>query len=311
MKYNKEKNINQILTKDKGYKIYNNYRIFKNYDTNPSSKEEKKVENDDKLNNDNNINGYNKKFYNKSNINKYKTINSIFLKAKTNLNENENKSESKNKNSSNALLSKTINKTNSVPYINHRSEGNSINNIKKNTKKEKEEEKHLITSQVKIPLLISKNKTEQQKKKNSIPRNCITSKNRRKALSENKNIKYYNNNSRINMKISNNYQFKKITPLITNSNNDSNIISNVNNAKINNQKKRLTDIIGKGYEFNQTDIVNNKEIKNMSEKGKSFAYNRKLENKCHNLNSKQHNKNYHSLPKNRINQLKNFLLNLK
>ena len=303
LKYNKEKNINEILTKDKGYKIYNNYRIFKNYDTNPSSKEEKKVENDDKLNNDNNINGYNKKFYNKSNINKYKTINSIFLKAKTNLNENENKSESKNKNSSNALLSKTINKTNSVPYINHRSEGNSINNIKKNTKKEKEEEKHLITSQVKIPLLISKNKTEQQKKKNSIPRNCITSKNRRKALSENKNIKYYNNNSRINMKISNNYQFKKITPLITNSNNDSNIISNVNNAKINNQKKRLTDIIGKGYEFNQTDIVNNKEIKNMSEKGKSFAYNRKLENKCHNLNSKQHNKNYHSLPKNKRSDL--------
>lgn len=129
------------------------------------AKKKKKVENDDKLNNDNNINGYNKKFYNKSNINKYKTINSIFLKAKTNLNENENKSESKNKNSSNALLSKTINKTNSVPYINHRSEGNSINNIKKNTKKEKEEEKHLITSQVKIPLLISKNKTEQQKKK--------------------------------------------------------------------------------------------------------------------------------------------------
>ena len=40
LKYNKEKNINQILTKDKGYKIYNNYRIFKNYDTNPSSKEE-------------------------------------------------------------------------------------------------------------------------------------------------------------------------------------------------------------------------------------------------------------------------------
>ena len=303
LKYNKEKNINEIITKEKGYKIYNNYRIFKNYDTNPSSKEEKKVEIEDKLNNDNNMKGYNKKFYNKSNIKKYKTINSIFLKAKTNLNEIENKSESKNKNNSNILLNKTISKTNSVPYINHRSEGNSINNIKKSAKTEKE--KPLNNSQVKIPLLISKNKMEQQKKKSSIPRNCISSKNRRKALSENKNIKYYNNNSRINMKISNNYQFKKIAPLITNSNNDSSNVSNVkvNNSKINNQKKRLSDIIGKGYEFNQTDIVNNKEIKNLSEKGKSFTINRKLENKCHNLSSKMHNKNYHSLPKNKRSDL--------
>ena len=300
LKYNKEKNINELLTKDKGHKIYNNYRIFKNYDTNPSSiKEEKKVEIVDKLNNDNNFNGCNKKFYNKSNINKYKTINSIFIKAKTNLNEIENQNESKNKNNSNVLFNKTIkNKTNSVPYINHRSEGNSINNIKKNSK---EKEKPLNNIQVKIPQLISKNKMDQQKKKNSIPRNCISSKNRRKALSENKNIKY-NNNSRINMKISYNYQFKKIAPLITNSNNDINNISNVSNSKINNQKKRLSDIIGKGYEFNQTHTVNNKEIKNMSEKGKSFTLNKKLENKCHNLTSKQHNKNYHSLPKNKTNE---------
>jgi hypothetical protein len=105
------------------------------------------------------------------------------------------------------------------------------------------------------------------------------------------------------MKISNNYQFKKIAPLITNSNNDSNNISNISKAKINNQKKRLTDIIGKEYEFNQTDIVNNKEIKNMSQKTKSFTYNKKLESKCHNLSSKQHNKNYHSLPKNNKNQI--------
>jgi NIMA (never in mitosis gene a)-related kinase len=130
VKYNQNKDINELLPKNKGYKLYNNYRIFKNYDTNPSStaKDEKAKEQDDKLNNDNTNIGCNKKFYNKSNINKYKTINSNFLKSKAKINNLEDKSDSMNKNdNSTEKNNKTMNKQNSVPYINHRSEGNSSN----------------------------------------------------------------------------------------------------------------------------------------------------------------------------------------
>lgn len=89
MKY-KDRNIKDILPKNKEYKLSNdnNYRIFKNYDTNPSvNKEEKNIEKANKLFNDKLID---KKFYNKSNINKfkkYKTINYYFVKAKSNLEE--------------------------------------------------------------------------------------------------------------------------------------------------------------------------------------------------------------------------------
>ena len=305
VKYTKEKNINELLPKNKGYKIYNNYRIFKNYDTNPSSNKEEKInkEIDNKLYNDQNANGYNKKFYNKSNINKFKSINRIFLKAKSNLNEMAEKSESINKNIANNTINKTINKTNSVPYINYRSEGNSINNMKKNTKKEKE--KISSNNHIKIPLLISKNKVEQQDIKIDIPRNCISAKARRKPMSENKKIKDINKNQRINIKNFNNYQYKKITPLITNSNNDNNSISNTNAKVNNNPKRRLSDVVGLG--FNQTDIDNNnnKDINITSEKGKSIIYNKKTDSKYYfNLNSKQNNKNFHSLSKNKKNEKK-------
>ena len=298
VKYNQNKDINELLPKNKGYKLYNNYRIFKNYDTNPSSsKDEKTKEINDKLNNDNNNIGYNKKFYNKSNINKYKTINSNFLKSKSKINNLEDKSDSLNiNNNSNNQISKTINKQNSVPYINHRSEGNSTN-------KKKEKENSINNKEIKIPLLISKNKNDQQKQKpnnnnKNIPRNCISAKSRRKALSENKNLKYYKNNinPRINIKNFNNQQYKKITPLNTNTNNNDSINNNINN----NQKKRLSDIVGYGYDSNQTDIEN-KETNNTSEKGKSFTYNKKSENKFHfNLSSKPH-KNFHSLSKTKKN----------
>ena len=297
VKYNQNKDINELLPKNKGYKLYNNYRIFKNYDTNPSSsKDEKTKEINDKLNNDNNNIGYNKKFYNKSNINKYKTINSNFLKSKSKINNLEDKSDSLNiNNNSNNQISKTINKQNSVPYINHRSEGNSTN-------KKKRKENNTNNKEIKIPLLISKNKIDQQKPNNNnknIPRNCISTKSRRKALSENKNLKYYKNNNinpRINIKNFNNQQYKKITPLNTNSNNNDSINNNINN----NQKKRLSDIVGYGYDSNQTDIEN-KETNNTSEKGKSFTYNKKSENKFHfNLSSKPH-KYFHSLSKTKKN----------
>ena len=292
LKYNKNNDINDLLPKNNGYKMYNNYRIFKNYDTNPSStQEEKIIENDNKVNNDFNNNiGSNKKFYNKSIINKYKTINNNFLKQKINLNKNTDKSDSISK-----ISNKTINKQNSVPYINNRSEGNSNNKIK-NIKKDKEKEKIRNNNQIKIPLLVIKNKTQLLKPSNSfIPRNCISAKNRRKALSENKNMKYYNNNNnyqRLNIKnINNNNQYKKITPLNTNSNNEANnIIHNINY----NQKKKLSDILG--Y---QTDNEN-KETNNTTEKGKSFTYNKKLENKFHfNLSCKKNDINSHSLSKNK------------
>ena len=338
VKYNQNKDINELLPKNKGYKLYNNYRIFKNYDTNPSSntKEEKIKEIDDKMNNDNINIGYNRKFYNKSNINKYKTINSNFMKSKAKMNNFEDKSDSLNHkiiNSNKKNNNKTMNKQNSVPYINHRSEGNSSNKkkeIENEKEKEKDDEKEKIKckgrgkdftihhKEIKIPLLISKNKNEQQQKSNSnnnncnsngnnnnnnnksIPRNCISAKARRKALSENKNLKYFNSNNcvnnnhnknpRIKLKNMSNLQYKKITPLNTN-NNDS-----INNNIYNNQKKRLSDIVGNGYDSNQTDIEN-KETNNTSEKGKSFTYNKNSENKFHfNLGSKQ-SKNYHSLSK--------------
>ena len=296
LKCNKNDDINDLLPKNNNYKIYNNYRIFKNYGTNPSStQEEKESEKDIKVYNDKNINiGYNKKFYNKSIINKYKTINSNFLKQKKNLNKNMEKSDS---------ISKIINKENSTYYINHRSEGNSNSKMKNNEKekeRERERDKSKNNNQIKIPLLEIKNKPELLKpNNNSIPRNCISAKNRRKALSETKNnnlnLKYHNNNNqKLNIKNSNNYQYKKITPLNTNSNNEN------NNSIINNtQKKRLSDIVGYGYEYNQTDN-DNKETNNTSEKGKSFTYNNKLENKFHfNLSCKPKSKNSHSLSKNK------------
>ena len=138
LKCNKNDDINDLLPKNNNYKIYNNYRIFKNYGTNPSStQEEKESEKDIKVYNDKNINiGYNKKFYNKSIINKYKTINSNFLKQKKNLNKNMEKSDS---------ISKIINKENSTYYINHRSEGNSNSKLKSNEKeKEREKERERI-----------------------------------------------------------------------------------------------------------------------------------------------------------------------
>ena len=293
LKCNKNEDINDLLPKNNDYKIYNNFRIFKNYDTNPSStQEDNDNENNNKLHNDNNFNiDYNKKFYNKSNINKYKTINNNFLKQKMNFNKNMDKSDSISK-ISNSNKSKTINKLNSVPYIKNRS-GENSNKQMKNNGKEKETNKN--NNQIKIPLLEIKNKPELLKPSNSIPRNCISAKNRRKPLSENKtlHLKHHNNNQKLNVKNLNNYQYKKITPLNTNSNNENNSINN------NTQKKRLSDIFGNGYEFNQTDN-DNKETNNTSEKGKSFSYNKKLENKfLFNLSSKQKSKNSHSLSKNK------------
>ena len=78
----------------------------------------------------------NKKFYNKSSIKKfkkYKTINYYFIKAKSNLEENIEKKEIINKNctlNGNYTLNNKykLTKQNTAPYINHISEGNSINN---------------------------------------------------------------------------------------------------------------------------------------------------------------------------------------
>ena len=324
VKYSQNKDINELLPKNKGYKLYNNYRIFKNYDTNPSStdKDEKAKEQNDKLNNDNTNIGCNKKFYNKSNINKYKTINSNFLKSKAKINNLEDKSDSMNKNDNSNENNKTMNKQNSVPYINHRSEGNSSNKkIENENEKRKRKRKDFAINnkEIKIPLLISKKKIEQQQKTNNnsncnsnsnnnknIPRNSISAKARRKALSENKNLKCFNDNNcgnnnnnknpRIKLKKMNNHQYKKITPLNTN-NNDS-IGNNLNN----NQKKRISDLVGYGYGYdsNQTDIEN-KETNNTSEKGKSFTYNKNTENKFLIHLGSRPTKNFHSLSKTRKN----------
>ena len=110
-------------------------------------------------------------------------------------------------------------------------------------------------------------------------------------------MKYFNsnnNNQKLHIKNLNNYQYKKITPLNTNNDPNSSV-----NTLLNNQKKRLSNIVGYGSDINQTDN-DNKDTNNTSEKGKSFTYNKKLENKFHfNLSSKQKNKNYHSLSKNK------------
>ena len=281
LKYNKNDDINDdindLLSKNNGHKIYNNYRIFKKYDTNPSSSQEEKNK-EKNIEKDNY--SYNKKYYNKSNINKYKTINDIFMKNKTNFNKLSDKSDSIK---SNNIESKIINKKNSLSYINHKSEGNSKNSKEKYSKKQKElcANKNLI----KMPLLVIKNKGEQN---NSIPRKCYSAKNRKKALSENKNI-HMNNNKIKNIKNLNNEQYKKIIPLNTNIyiNNDTN---NQNNSHI----KKLNEDIYR-FDFNKT-YNDNKEENNVSEKGKSFTYNKKLENKFHfNLSSKQKSKNSHSL----------------
>ena len=134
-------------------------------------------------------------------------------------------------------------------YINPVSEGNSINN-NTNTKEIKKEN----INQTKIPILNSKNKTE--KFKNTIPRNCISAKAKRKALSENRPNKYYNSisNQKISIQSPNNYQYKKILPLNSNLNNNEANSSNSNNNI--NPKKRLTGVGGYGYEFSQTDIEN-------------------------------------------------------
>ena len=308
MKYTKDSDINDILPKNKRYKMYNNYRIFKNYDTNPSSNKEEKNkilnENDNKLCNDintDNINkngrGKNRIFHNKSKIEKYKT----FLKAKSNLSEFENKSESMNRNNS---INKTINKTRSIPYINHqnKTEGNSMNKKIKNSN-----DNNNNNNQVKIPFLISKNKKEftlePKRIKFGIPRNFsnTTQKMPRKSLSENKNSKY------CNIKNFNNYQYKKITPLITNSINeneyDKEINDNIRDINMWNNNRhinRLSDIV------NQTDIDNKDSHQNTAEKGKSYTYDKKLENKnSFNLDNKN-KKNFHSLSKNKMYQNKKF-----
>ena len=308
IKYSKDSDINDILPKNKRYKMYNNYRIFKNYDTNPSSNKEEKNkiynENDNKLCNDintDNINkngtGKNRIFQNKSKIEKYKT----FLKAKSNLSELENKSESIKRNNS---INKTINKTRSIPYINHqnKTEGNSKN------KKIENSNSNSNNNQVKIPFLITKNKkqfnVEPKRIKFGIPRNLsnTTQKMPRKSLSENKNSKYYN------IKNFNNYQYKKITPLITNSINeneyDKEINDNIRDINMWNNYRhinRLSDIV------NQTDIDNKDSHQNTAEKGKSYTYDKKLENKnSFNLGSKQNRKNCHSLSKNKVYLNKNF-----
>ena len=300
----KDRNMKDLLPNNKGYKINNNnYRIFQNYDTNPSvNYEETKLEIENKINNDKLIN---KKFYNKSSIKKfkkYKTINYYFIKAKSNLEENIEKKEIINKNctlNGNYTLNNKykLTKQNTAPYINHISEGNSINN-NTNTKEIKKENN---INQTKIPLLNSKNKFE--KFKNTIPRNCISAKTKRKALSENRPNKYYNsiNNQKISIQSPNNYQYKKILPLNSNLNNNEANSSNSNNNI--NQKKRLTGIGGYGYEFSQTDI-DNKETTNTTA-GKSIINGKNVENKLYfNLSSKQKEKHIHSLSK--INKNKNF-----
>ena len=275
--------INDLLPKNNGYKVYNNYRIFKKYDTNPSSsQEEKNKEKDNFLKYDNFNSSYNKKYYNKSNINKYKTINNNFLKQKTNLKKLSDKSDSVK---SNNLESKLINKQNSLSYINNRSEGNSKNNNEKNIKKDK----NIILNKkpINIPLLLIKNK---EGKNNSIPKKCFSAKNRKKALSENKNTNFYNNKN-INNKNLNNEQYKKITPLNTN--------INSNNLFNNNHKKGLNDIL----EFNKTYNAK-KEESNTSENGIHFSYNKKLENKFH-FNSHSKQKSYNSYNSNSLSKNKN------
>ena len=129
-----------------------------------------------------------------------KTINNNFLKQKINLNKNGDKSDSTSK-----ISNKTINKRNSLPYINNKIEGNSYNysivffpfekmnlwekpraNNKRNEKykeRQREKEKLRNDNQIKIPLLEVKNKAQLLKPNNGfVPRNCISAKNRRKAL---------------------------------------------------------------------------------------------------------------------------------
>ena len=241
----------------------------------------KKNENDYKVNNDFNNIGCNKKFYNKSIINKYKTINNNFLKQKINLNKNADKNDSISK-----ISNKTINKQNSVKYINNRSEGNSNHkkrNIKNENDKEQEKEELMNNNQIKIPLLVIKNKTQLLKPSGIfIPRNCISAKNRRKLYQK---IKIWNiaiiiiilkDWILIILIIINN--LKKFFPLITNSN--SNETNNINTNINCNQKKRLRDILGYKNDINQID-KDNKETNNTSEKGKTFTYNKKWENKFH------------------------------
>ena len=297
----KERNKKEIQQMNRGYKISNNnYRIFKNYDTNPSvNKEEIAEEKENKLFNDKFIN---KKFYNKSNINKikkYRTINYYFIKAKSNSQE---KIDTINKNCT-LNINYTINnnykltKQNTAPYINHMSEGNSLNTNKNNEKRNEQKNKN----QIKIPFLNSKYVIEKQK--NSIPRNCISAKTKRKALSENRPNKYYESlsNQKENIQSPSNYQYKKILPLNTNLNNETNNMNSNNNM---NQKKRLTGIGGYGYEFSQTDI-DNKETTNTTA-GKSIINGKNVENKLYfNLSSKQKEKHFHSLSK--IKKNKNFI----
>ena len=284
---NKNNDINDIndfkdlLPKNNGYKVYNNYRIFKKYDTNPSSsQEENNKEKDNVLKYDNFNSSYNKKYYNKSNINKYKTINNNFLKQKANLKKLSDKSDSIK---SNNVESKIINKQNSLSYINNISEGNSKNNKEKNIKNNK----NIISNKkpINIPLLVIKNK---EGKNNSIPKKCFSAKNRKKALSENKNNNFYNN-KKINIKNLNNEQYKKITPLNTNTNNIFN----------NNNKKGLNDIL----EFNKT-YNGKKEAGSTSENGIYFSYNKKLENKFH-FNSHSKQKSYNSYNSNSLSKNKN------
>ena len=305
MKY-KDRNIKDILPKNKEYKLSNdnNYRIFKNYDTNPSvNKEEKNKEKANKLFNDKLID---KKFYNKSNINKfkkYKTINYYFVKAKSNLEEKIDDAGTINKNctlNSNYISDNKfkLTKQNTKFYINHISEGNSINVNNNENKKDNITKKK---NQTKMPLLNSRTKLE--KHKNTIPRNCVSSKPKRKSLSENRPNKYYNsiNNQKISIQSPNNYQYKKILPLNSNLNN--NEINNMNSNNNINQKKRLTGIAGYGYEFSQTDI-DNKETTNTTA-GKSIINSKNVENKLYfNLSSKQKEKHFHSLSK--INKYKDF-----
>ena len=299
MKYN-DRNIKEILPNNKPYKLSNNnYRIFKNYDTTPSgNKEEKKEEKDIKLINEKFIN---KKFYNKSNISKfkkYRTINYYFVKEKSNLKEKIDTSDNINKNCTLNINSPTDNtfklrKQNTTSYINNMTEGNSTS-IKNNEIKRENKNKN----QVKIPFLNVKNKIEKQK--NNIPRNCISSKTRKKALSENRPNRYFNsiNNQKENIQSPSNYQYKKILPLNTNLNNESN---NMNSNSNINQKKRLTGNGGYGYEISQTDI-DNKETTNTTA-GKSITYGKTVENKLYfNISSKAKEKHFHSLSKIRKNK---------
>ena len=298
-------NMKEKLPMNKGFKISNNnnYRIFKNYDTNPSvNKEENPEESNNKISNEKLIN---KKFYNKSSINKfkkYKTINFYFVKAKSNLQEKLDKPDTINKNCTlniNFTLDNKykLTKQTTSPFINHISEGNSININNKHENRNEIKNKN----QVKIPFLNPKNKSE--KHKNCIPRNCISAKTRKKALSENRPNKYYDSisNEKINIQSPSNYQYKKILPLNTNLNNEANNANTNNNM---NQKKRLTGIGGYGYEFSQTDI-DNKETTNTTA-GKSIIYGKNVENKLYfNLSSKQKEKHFHSLSK--IKKSKNFI----